>query len=80
VVVIAIVAAVMLLVTALGGSDHPASALSAPASASRLLPAGPPAPEVIARVGALHLQLPVNQRRVTAIGYAAGTDGRTRGS
>ena len=75
VIVIAIVAATMLLVTAFGSSDHPASALVAPASASRLLPAGPPAPEVIARIGTLHLQLPVNQHRVTAIGYAAGTDG-----
>jgi hypothetical protein len=75
VIVIATVAATMLLVTALGSGDHPASALVAPASASRLLPAGPPAPEVIARIGTLHLQLPVNQHRVTAIGYAAGTDG-----
>jgi hypothetical protein len=75
VVVIALVAVVMLLVTAFGGGDHPASALSAPASPSRFLPAGPPAPQVIARIGTLHLQLPVNQRRVTAIGYAAGTDG-----
>jgi hypothetical protein len=73
--VIGVVAMTMLLVTAFGGSDHPASALSAPASASRLLPAGPPAPQVIARIGTLHLQLPVNQRRVTAIGYAAGTEG-----
>ena len=76
VVVIAIVAAAMLLVTALGGGDHPAaSSLSAPASPSRLLPAGPPTPQVIARIGALHLLLPINQRRVTAIGYAGGADG-----
>jgi hypothetical protein len=75
VVVIAVVAVAMLLVTAFGGSDHSASALSAPASAARLLPAGPPASEVIARIGVLHLQLPVNQQRVTAIGYAAGSDG-----
>jgi hypothetical protein len=75
VVVVAIVAAVMLLVTAFSGGDHPASRLSAPASPSRLLPAGPPTPEVIARIGALHLLLPINQRRVTAIGYAGGADG-----
>jgi hypothetical protein len=75
VVVIAIVAVAMLLVTAFGGGDHPATALSAPASASRLLPAGPPTPQVIARIGVLHLQLPVNQKRVTAVGYAGGSDG-----
>src|SRR5262249_10183706 len=49
--------------------------LSAPASASRLLPAGPPEPEVIARFGTLHLQLPVSQSRVTAIGYHSGSEG-----
>jgi hypothetical protein len=75
VIVIAFVAVSMLLVTAFGGSDHPAVALSAPASATRLLPVGPPRPQVIARVGPLALQLPVNKIRVTAIGYAAGSDG-----
>ena len=34
----------VLLVTAFGGGDHPAASLTAPASASRLLPAGPPEP------------------------------------
>jgi hypothetical protein len=74
-VVIAVVAIPTLLVTAFGGSDHPATPVSAPASASRLLPAGPPQPEVIARYGSLHLQLPVSRRRVTAIGYYGGTEG-----
>jgi hypothetical protein len=73
--VIAIVALAMLLVTAFGGGDHPAAALSAPPSASRLLPAGPPTPQVIARIGALHIRLAVNLSRVTAIGYAGGTEG-----
>ncbi len=58
VVAIALVAIVTLLVTAFGGGDHPASAHPAPASASRLLPAGPPSPQVIAQFGALRLQLP----------------------
>jgi len=62
-------------VTAFGGSEHPAVSPSAPASAVRLLPAGPPTPQVIARVGTLHLELPVNMTRVTAIGYAGGTEG-----
>lgn len=75
VIVIAVVALVMLLVTAFGGGDHPAAPLSAPASAIRLLPAGPPTPQVISRIGPLHLQLPINQSRVTAIGYAGGADG-----
>ena len=75
VIVIAVVALAMLLVTAFGGGDNPAAPLSAPASASRLLPAGPPMPQVISRIGPLHLQLPVNRSRVTAIGYAGGADG-----
>ena len=75
VLVIAIVAVVMLLVTAFGGSDHPALVVTPPASAARLLPAGPPGLEVLARVGALRLQLPINKSRVTAIGYAGGTAG-----
>jgi hypothetical protein len=73
--VIAVVALAMLLVTAFGGGDHPAVVASAPASAARLLPAGPPTPQVISRIGPLHLQLPVSQRRVTAIGYAGGAEG-----
>ena len=48
---------------------------STPPSASRLLPAGPPTPQVISRLGTLDLQLPINQSRVTAIGYSGGADG-----
>jgi hypothetical protein len=74
--VIAVVAVVMLLVTAFGGGSRPAAAqLSAPASAGRLAPALPPMPQVISRIGLLTLQLPVNRSRVTAIGYAGGADG-----
>ena len=32
-------------------------------------------PEIVARFGSLHLQLPVSQSRVTAIGYQGGTAG-----
>ena len=46
-----------------------------PAPAIRLLPAGPPAPLVVARQGSLRLQLPIEQSRVTAIGYHASSDG-----
>ena len=46
-----------------------------PRARRRLLPGGPPQPEIIANIGALHLQLPVDQSRVTAIGYQGGSDG-----
>jgi hypothetical protein len=73
-VAVATVGLVTLLLSAFGGSGSPAQA-PAPASASRLLPAGPPLPEVVARVGTLHLQLPISQSRVTAIGYQGGSTG-----
>jgi hypothetical protein len=73
-VVIALVALVTLLLSAFGGSGTPAQA-PAPASSARLLPAGPPRPEIVAKIGSLHLQLPVSQGRVTAIGYQGGSDG-----
>ena len=71
---LALVALASLLVTAFGGNSRPAAA-SAPASAARLLPPGPPQPEIVARYGALHLQLPVNRSAVTALGYHGGTSG-----
>lgn len=75
VVVIAVVAIPTVLATAFTGGDHPSTTAAAPASASRLLPAGPPEPQMIARYGSLHLQLPVSHSRVTAIGYHGGTEG-----
>ena len=66
---------VTLLLSAFGGSGTPVQQ-AAPASASRLLlPAGPPQPLIVARLGSLHLQLPVSQTRVTAIGYQGGSVG-----
>ena len=48
--------------------------ITGPAPASRLLPAGPPRPQIVAMQDSLRIQLPVNQSRVTAIGYhATGT-------
>ena len=75
-VLIAIVAVglVTLLLSAFGGSSG-ATQAPVPASASRLLPAGPPRPEIVARLGSLHLQLPISQSRVTSIGYQGGSDG-----
>ena len=49
---IGVIALGTLLVTAFGGGDHPSTIGSSPASASRLLPAGPPIPKVLARIGA----------------------------
>ena len=50
-----------------------------PASASTLLPAGPPSLEIVAEYGTcptcVQLQLPINRRNVTAVGYhGAGDD------
>jgi len=48
---------------------------AAPAQASRLLPSGPPSPQVLALAGTLLIQMPIAQTRVTAIGYHGGTPG-----
>jgi hypothetical protein len=71
---LALVTLVTVLLSAFGGSGKPAPA-PVPASASRLLPAGPPQPEIVSRLGSLHLQLPISQTRVTALGYQGGSDG-----
>jgi hypothetical protein len=72
---LAIVALVVLLLSAFGGGGARTPAAPAPAPATRLLPAGPPRPQVIALVGALRVRNPVAQSRVTAIGYhSAGPD------
>lgn len=73
-IVIVFVALVTLLMSAFGGSAAPARQ-PAPASASRLLPAGPPQPELVGRIGSLHLRLPISQSRVTAVGYQGGSAG-----
>jgi hypothetical protein len=74
-VLVSAVALVILLLSAFGGSGSPQAVAPVTASPAQLLPAGPPRPEIVAKLGTLHLQLPVNQSRVTAIGYAGGTDG-----
>jgi hypothetical protein len=74
--VLAIVALITLLLTAFG-TGRPTTAPQAvgPAPANRLLPAGPPSPQVVALEGALRIQLPVAQSRLTAVGYHASGDG-----
>jgi hypothetical protein len=64
-----------LLVTAFGPDGASTAARSAPAPANRLLPSGPPDPLVVATQGTLRIQLPIEQERVTAIGYHAGVAG-----
>ncbi len=74
-VLLAAVALVVLLLTGFSafsgtqssGVDSP----TGPAPAQRLLPSGPPRPQVIATLDTLRVQLPINQARVTAIGYHA---------
>jgi hypothetical protein len=75
-VVLAIAALITLLVSAFGAgrSSSPQRSLG-PAPATRLLPSGPPSPQVIALEGALRVQLPVAQSRLTKIGYHATGDG-----
>ena len=75
-VVLATVALITLLLTAFGtGKPGTTQSSTGPAPANRLLPSGPPSPQVVALEGALRMQLPVAQSRVTAIGYHASGDG-----
>ena len=69
--VVAAVALVVLLLTAFGSGGARAVGEAGPAPAQRLLPSGPPQPQVIASRDTLRIQLPINQARVTAIGYHA---------
>jgi hypothetical protein len=73
-VILAGVALVVLLLTAFGSGGSATVGEAGPAPAHRLLPSGPPRPQVVAIHDTLRIQLPINQGRVTAIGYhASGT-------
>jgi hypothetical protein len=63
-----------LLLSAFGESSSTVDA-AVPALATRLAPAGPPKPQVVALYNSLRLQLPVAQSRITAVGYSGGTFG-----
>jgi hypothetical protein len=72
-----VIAALLLgtsLLTAFGNPSTKTAAAITPAPAQRLLPAGQPTPLVIAKFGALRLQLPIPASRVTAIGFHAADD------
>lgn len=73
-ILVACVSLVTLILTAFGTSEPTAVSFRGPVPAGRLLPAGPPRPQVVAMQEGLRIQLPINQSRVTAIGYhASGT-------
>jgi murein DD-endopeptidase MepM/ murein hydrolase activator NlpD len=72
--VVAGVCVVTLLLTAFGTGGATLASSTGPAPAERLLPSGPPQPQVVALRDSLRVQLPIAQGRVTAIGYhASGT-------
>jgi murein DD-endopeptidase MepM/ murein hydrolase activator NlpD len=72
-IVLGAVLLVTLLLTAFGSSGKRTVNAAAPAPAERLLPTGPPSPQVIALQGSLRIQLPVPQERLSAIGvYGTG--------
>jgi murein DD-endopeptidase MepM/ murein hydrolase activator NlpD len=73
--VVATVSVVVLLLIAFGTGAPTTVTFTGPAPAERLLPAGPPQPQVVATQDNLRIQLPVNQSRVTAIGYHASGAG-----
>ena len=66
-----------LLLTAFGTWSAPPVATK-PLATSAVLPGGQPLRQIVATAGALHLQLPVSQSAVTAIGYHHSADGSLR--
>jgi len=72
---LAAAAVVTVALAAFGPGDAAPIETAAPAQASRLLPSGPPSPQVVALAGTLRIQMPIAQTRVTAIGYHGGTLG-----
>ena len=72
--IVACVCLVTLLLTAFGTGGASSPVAPGPAPAGRLLPAGPPRPQIVSMQDTLRIQMPINQNRVTAIGYhATGT-------
>ena len=73
--VVAAASLITFLLLGFGPGGTKLATLTGPAPAERLLPAGPPRPQIVAMRETLRIQLPIEQERVTAIGYhAAGTD------
>jgi hypothetical protein len=74
-VLLAAILVASLLVTAFGGGSARQASSFAAASLVSTPTQTRPTPEIVAIRGAVRLQLPVAQQRVTAIGYHAATDG-----
>jgi hypothetical protein len=72
---LAAVLVVSLLFTAFGGSSPRPPLVLSPASVKSTPEQTRPYPEIVAIRGAVRLQLPVAQARLTAIGYHAADDG-----
>jgi hypothetical protein len=68
---LAIVLPILILVF---DSAEPTTPVPVP-QAERLLPGGPPAPQVVAVEGSLRISLPISQSKVTAIAYHAVGEG-----
>src|SRR3954463_16248830 len=72
--VVACVCFVVLMLTAFGSGKTAEVTNTGPAPTARLLPAAPRRAQIVALQDTLRLQLPINQSRVTAIGYhSSGT-------
>ena len=69
-----------LLLTAFGSGSPTQAVSSAPSPAQRLLPTGPPRPQVVAVQDTLQIHTPIAQQRITAVGYHAVDNGRSRWS
>jgi len=67
--VVAVAAVALTLLLSAFGSATSEPAANAPAPAQRLLPTGPPRPQIVALRDTLRLQMPISQTRITAIGY-----------
>jgi hypothetical protein len=72
---VAVILLVTLVLTAFGSTSQLAVRPNVPAPSVRLLPPGPPTPQLVARYGAVRLLLPVPQHSLTAIAYHAPGDG-----
>ena len=66
---------VTLLLSAFGWGTPAETVSTAPAPAQRLLPTGPPQPQVVAVHNSLQLRVPVAQQRISAVGYHAVDNG-----
>jgi len=74
-ILVALVTAITLALTAFGEGAQQRVAAIAPAPAADLLPSGRPQPSVLATLNGLRIDLPIASERVTAIGYHGAGDG-----